>query len=69
VTPERLRAYVVIFTADVAPCLMGMFITIYGFTTRTFESYLIPLVMGLFGIPFVRPRVRPPVVESDSEKG
>lgn len=54
-TPESLRAYVVILTGDVAPVIAG-FILILAPPGGTFAAWMAPLVAGAFGIPLVRPR-------------
>ncbi len=54
-SPERLRAYVVILTGDVAPVVAG-FLLILVPPGGTFEVWLLPLVAGAFGVPLVRPR-------------
>lgn len=55
-TPERLRAYVLILTRDVAPPLTGVFLSIYLPLAGLFEAWQLPLLAGLFGVPLVAPR-------------
>lgn len=54
-TPERLRAYVVILTGDVAPVVAG-FLLISAPPGGTFEVWMVPLVAAAFGVPLARPR-------------
>jgi hypothetical protein len=53
-TPERLRAYVLIFTRDLLPPLVGAYLTIRWW--GTIEVWQLPLLAGLFGVPLVAPR-------------
>ncbi len=55
-SPERLRAYVLIATRDIFPPLTGVFLAIYLPLTGQFEAWQLPLLAGLFGIPLVAPR-------------
>ena len=55
-TPERLRAYVLIVTRDIAPPLAGLFLSIFLPLAGQFEAWQLPLIAGLFGIPLVAPR-------------
>jgi hypothetical protein len=55
-TPERLRAYVLILTRDVVPPSAGTFLSIYLPLTGQFTSWQLPLLAGLFGVPLVAPR-------------
>lgn len=55
-TPERLRAYVLILMRDVVPPITGVFLSVYLPVTGQFEAWQLPLVAGLFGIPLVAPR-------------
>lgn len=55
-SPERLRAYVLIVTRDVAPPLAGLFLLIYLPLSRQFDVWQSPLIAGLFGIPLIAPR-------------
>jgi hypothetical protein len=54
-TPERLRAYVVILTGDVAPVVAG-FLLILAPPGGMFEAWMAPLVAAALGVPLVRPR-------------
>lgn len=54
-TPETLRAYVVILTGDVAPVIAG-FVILLSPPGGTFTEWMVPIVLGAFGIPLVRPR-------------
>lgn len=55
-TPERLRAYVVIVTRDILPPTTGVFLMVYWVVTRQLEPWHLPLAAGLMGIPLVAPR-------------
>lgn len=55
-SPERLRAYVLIVTRDIAPPLAGLFLSIFLPLAGQFEAWQLPLIAGLFGIPLVAPR-------------
>lgn len=55
-SPERLRAYVLIVTRDVVPPLGGLFLLIFLPITGQLEYWQLPLIAGLFGIPLVAPR-------------
>jgi hypothetical protein len=56
VSPERLRAYVLILTRDVIPPLSGLFWSIYLPISGQFEYWQLPLIAGAFGVPLVAPR-------------
>jgi hypothetical protein len=56
VSPERLRAYVLIVTRDIAPPLAGLFLTIWLPLAGQLEAWQLPLIAGLFGVPLVAPR-------------
>lgn len=70
-TPERLRAYVLIVTRDLLPPVAGTFLTWYLPTHDLFEYWQLPLLAGLYGIPLVAPRPEappePPQVPGPSE--
>jgi len=55
-TPERLRAYVVIVTRDILPPVAGIFLSIYWGVTATLQPWMLPLIAGLCGVPLVAPR-------------
>ena len=55
-TPERLSAYVTIFTRDLLPPMVGTFLAIYLPMSGAFEAWQLPLIAGLFGVPLVAPR-------------
>lgn len=55
-TPERLRAWVLIVTRDILPPAVGTFLAVYLPISHQFEVWQLPLLMGLFGFPFVAPR-------------
>jgi hypothetical protein len=55
-TPERLRAYVLIFTRDILPPGVGTFLAIFLPLAGAFEAWQLPLIAGLFGVPLVAPR-------------
>lgn len=55
-SPDRLRAYILILTRDVLPPMGGLFLCIYLPATHQFEYWQLPLIAGLFGIPLVAPR-------------
>lgn len=55
-TPERLRAYVLILTADVMPILIATFIVVYGLLTHQLTLWMGSLAATFAGVPFVRPR-------------
>jgi hypothetical protein len=56
VTPERLRAYVLIFTRDIAPMLGGAFLLVYLPLSHQFAGWQLPLIAGLWGVPLMAPR-------------
>jgi hypothetical protein len=56
VSPERLRAYILIVTRDIFPPLAGLFLSIYLPVSGQFEYWQLPLIAGAFGIPLVAPR-------------
>lgn len=53
-TPERLRAYVTIFTRDLLPPCIGAYLTVRWWTT--IEAWQLPLLAGLLSVPLVAPR-------------
>lgn len=55
-TPERLRAYVLIATRDILPPLTGVVLALFWGFTGALEPWHLPLVAGLLGIPLVAPR-------------
>ncbi len=55
-SPDQLRAYVLIVTRDVLPPITGVFLSIYLPLAGQFEYWQLPLFAGLFGIPLVAPR-------------
>lgn len=53
-SPERLRAYVLILTRDVVPPAMGVFFSVkWG---DTLQPWQLPILAALFGVPLVAPR-------------
>jgi hypothetical protein len=54
VTPQQLRAYVLIVMRDILPPLVGAFLSIYLAVSGRFEYWQLPLLAGLFGVPLVR---------------
>lgn len=53
-SPDRLRAYVLIFTRDLLPPCVGAYLTIRWW--GTIEPFHLPLLTALFGVPFFAPR-------------
>lgn len=52
-TPQRLRAYVLIVMRDIVPPLVGTFLSVYLPVTDQFAYWQLPLLAGLFGVPLV----------------
>lgn len=55
-TPERLRAYVIIVTRDILPPVAGIFLAVFWGVTNQLEPWMLPLIAGLCGVPLVAPR-------------
>lgn len=52
-SPERLRAYILIVMRDVVPPLTAVFLCIFLPATHQFAYWQLPLLAGLFGVPLV----------------
>lgn len=65
-TPQRLRAYVLIFMRDLVIPGAGVFLAVYLPITHLFEPWQLPLLAGMLGVPLVarggqpEPDMRPP---------
>jgi hypothetical protein len=69
-TPQRLRAYVLIVTRDIIIPMAGAFLAIYLPISGKFQPWQLPLIAGMLGTPLVgrgttpepdtRPDRRPP---------
>lgn len=68
-TPEVLRAYVLIITRDVLSPITGLGLSVYAYVSGVFEPWQIPFLLSLIGVPLVGRIGRasepppPPVVE------
>lgn len=63
-SPERLRAYVLVFIRDVIVPMAGVFLAVYLPVTGTFQPWQLPLIAGLCGVPLVA-RGDPPPKEGE----
>lgn len=52
-TPQRLRAYVLIVVRDILIPLGGLYLTITLTATHRFEPWHLPLVAGMMSVPLV----------------
>jgi hypothetical protein len=52
-TPQRLRAYVLIFMRDLVIPGAGVFLAIYLPLSHNFEPWQLPLLAGMLGVPLV----------------
>lgn len=52
-TPQRLRAYILIFMRDAIIPGAGVFLAIWLPLTDTFEPWHLPLLAGMLGVPLV----------------
>lgn len=52
-TPQRLRAYVLIMVRDVATPLTGLFLSVWLPVTGHLEPWHLPLLAGMLGTPLV----------------
>lgn len=52
-TPERLRAYVLIVMRDIVIPSGGLFLSLYLPVTRQFEVWQLPLLAGMMMVPLV----------------
>lgn len=55
-SPDRLRAYVLIITRDLVPCLVGAYLAIHLTATHQLEVWHGGLIATCFGIPLAAPR-------------
>jgi hypothetical protein len=53
VTPQRVRAYVLIVMRDIIPPLVGAFLSVFLPLSHQFAYWQLPLLAGLFGVPLV----------------
>jgi hypothetical protein len=60
VTPERLRAYVLIAVRDIVIPMAGVFLSIVLPITDRFEYWHLPLIAGMLGVPLVARGGEPP---------
>jgi hypothetical protein len=63
VTPERLRAYVLIAVRDILIPMGGLFLSIFLPLADRFEYWHLPLIAGMLGVPLVARGGDPPEVE------
>lgn len=52
-TPQRLRAYVLIVMRDIVIPGAGVFLSIYLPVSGTFQPWQLPLLAGMLGVPLV----------------
>lgn len=52
-SPQLLRAYVLIVVRDVAIPMTGLGLSVYVIASNTFQPWMIPFLISLVGVPLV----------------
>lgn len=66
-TPERLRAYVLVVMRDILTPGAGIFLAVYLAVSGTFEPWQLPLLAGMLGVPLVARGGPPDPTQEDED--